>query len=468
MNKKSIIGITLIIAFFFIYTLIPAGSHKADDTKKNDAQIVKILNIDQINTLKIKLINQLAFSNKSGKSTIPILMYHSIRYEAGNSARMSKEKFELQMKWLSDNGYTTLTMEELYNHLSDKIQFPAKSVVVTLDDGYRDCYTNAFPILKKYKIHATVFVISNRITSQSEDYLTEEQIKELSSSGFVDIQCHTVHHPKMDELSYNKQYNELNESKIYLEKLMGKAVEYFCFPSGRSNADTLKALKALGFKLSFKMSGGLASIYDDPYKLKRIYIGESDNIDSFQKKISNEAALTKDEMIKKSLEEQYEKGHAVFMSGKYQEAIDIENAIIEKDPTNYMAYNVKGIALCYAGNFKKGMANIDKALELKPDFGYARFNKALAYELYRYYDDAIKWYNKDLEIEEYAWSYYGIASIYGRWGDVDNTVSYLKLAFALLPAAKEEAKTEKDFNPVRGKPAFEDLLNIEYNFSWQE
>jgi tetratricopeptide (TPR) repeat protein len=163
--------------------------------------------------------------------------------------------------------------------------------------------------------------------------------------------------------------------------------------------------------------------------------------------------------LEKQLEAKYQEGYNAFASKEYSTAIQIEDEIIQQDPTFYKAYNVKGIAQCFSNNFEGGMANIDKSLQLKPDYGYALFNKGLAYELYGHYDDAIKWYNKDLEVEEYVWSYYGISSIYGRRGDVTNTVKYLKLALDIDPVVKVVAKTEKDFNNVRNSKEFQALIS---------
>lgn len=104
------------------------------------------------------------------------------------------------------------------------------------------------------------------------------------------------------------------------------------------------------------------------------------------------------------------------------------------------------------------MQQIDQSLKLNPNYGYARFNKALANELYEHYDEAIIWYKKDLEVEKFEWSYYGIASIYGRKGDVNNTVKYLKLAIDINPSVKNNAKNEKDFDNVRNHMEFNELI----------
>jgi len=158
------------------------------------------------------------------------------------------------------------------------------------------------------------------------------------------------------------------------------------------------------------------------------------------------------------LEKKAQQGYDLFFQKKYKEAVAVEDEVIKEDPSFYKAYYIKGITLCYNNNFKEGSANIDKALTLKPNDYGARFNKALSLELYHHYDDAIVWYNKSLEIEKGEWSYYGIASIYGRRGDVENTVKYLEVAIAINPDIKKEASKEADFNPVKNNKKFINII----------
>jgi len=161
---------------------------------------------------------------------------------------------------------------------------------------------------------------------------------------------------------------------------------------------------------------------------------------------------------RENLEKKWKIGYDEFFAKKYKQAIETERLVLKEDPNFYKAYAVEGIALAYSGNFKNGMKQIDQALKLKPDYGYARFNKALANELYGNYDEAIKWYKKDLEVEEFEWSYYGIASIYGRKGDIKNTIKYLKLAIAINPNVKNAAKNEEDFDNVQDSIEFKELI----------
>lgn len=182
-----------------------------------------------------------------------------------------------------------------------------------------------------------------------------------------------------------------------------------------------------------------------------------------QKQQSEEEAKVKEEESlkaeqQKQLDQKYQEAFTDFHSKKYSEAINLCNEIIKADDSFYKAYSVKGIALCYSSNYIDGMKSIDKALEIKSDYGYGLFNKALALELYAKYDDALVWYDKALGVENYIWSYYGKASIYGRRGDVPNTIKNLKTAIDMDSSVKELAKQEPDFNNVRNSKEFQQLL----------
>jgi tetratricopeptide (TPR) repeat protein len=169
------------------------------------------------------------------------------------------------------------------------------------------------------------------------------------------------------------------------------------------------------------------------------------------------------------IDQLYQQGYQYYNEELYQKAINLEDRVIQEDPTYYPAYTIRGIALCYYGyfnggsmknqDFDKGMKDIDSALALKPDYSLALFNKALAYELYSQYDTALYWYDRTIAVDpKSVWSYYGKAAIYGRRGDVADTVKYLKQAIDLNPEVKQDARGEKDFDNVRNSPEFQGLV----------
>jgi peptidoglycan/xylan/chitin deacetylase (PgdA/CDA1 family) len=202
---------------------------------------------------------------------ISVVEFHSIMPRPSASLGVPKEDFDAEMKWLHDNGYSSLTMGELYEHLATHTPFPKKSVVITLDDGYADNYYNAYPVLQKYGLHATVFMITGNINKP--DYLTSAQIKEISDSGVISVEDHTVTHPKyLNKMSYAAQYKELRDSKDTIEKITGKKVEYIAYPYGCYNADTIKAAQEIGYKMGFQMDSGQGGLINSAYEYPRIFV----------------------------------------------------------------------------------------------------------------------------------------------------------------------------------------------------
>ena len=399
---------------------------------------------------------------------VPVLMYHSIMYEKDNHVRMPKEMFNEQMKYLKDNGYKTISLEELYAYLKKDAPLPDKPIVITLDDGYEDNYSTAFPILKAYGFKAVIFIITNKVDKNSK-YITLAQQKEMLAAG-IEIESHTVSHQDLNTLSSEKQLVELEDSKSFLQKVLNIDVKYLAYPYGHYNSDTLKCVAQANYVMAFTTEKGWVTKNNSLSELPRVYISSFFSMEVFKERVTNPhyntdvptdnkvTPLKSETAVAVNLNALYDKGYKLFKAKKYKEAIEVEDNVIKNDPTFYKAYNVKGIAICFSSSFDEGMKYINKALQLKPDYGYARFNKALAYELYRNFDKALLWYDKALEVEKYVWSYYGKASIYGRSGDVANSVKFLKEAISIDTYAKTCAKTEKDFDNVRGSKEFQALI----------
>jgi len=192
---------------------------------------------------------------------------------------------------------------------------------------------------------------------------------------------------------------------------------------------------------------------------------EKENTDGEAVK-SPEAAHTKQEGIKpaspemvKEAEQLYNKGFQVYLSRKYDEAIKHFDMAIQRDPNCYMAYNGKGIALCFKGSFSDGMALIKKSLEIRQDFPYANFNMALAYKLQKDYGQALTWFDKAISYDSgNTWSYFGKACIYAEWNDRLRAVENLKKAIETDPGVKEIAKSEHDLDNIKSMPEFIELV----------
>lgn len=235
---------------------------------------------------------------QDNKASVPILMYHCIEKEIDqatgkikpNELKVPPELFREQMSYLKDNGFTTITLQELYKFMESNEQIPEKSIVITFDDGYADNYTNAFPILKEFGFTATVFVITDYVDKNGY-YLNSQQLKEMYDGG-IDIEPHTVNHPKLNEKSYDIQLNELKASKDFIEKLLSKKAEFTAYPYGKYNNNTLKAAKEAGYKMGILMGGGWANKSNGLMFVRRVYISALKDMESFKDRV-NHSSYTK-------------------------------------------------------------------------------------------------------------------------------------------------------------------------------
>lgn len=251
--------------------------------KKNN--LVNEAPVDNIKKDRFKDMT-LKYNDKS----IPVLMYHSIEREVLpngqlNELRVPKEAFREQMKYLKDNGFTTLTIEETYKFLATNEGVPEKSIVLTFDDGYVDNYTNAYPILKEFGFNATVFVITG-VVDKDPAYMTSAQLKELEANG-IEIHAHTVNHEKLSELPYEKQLSTLKESKEFVERLLNKKADCIAYPYGMFNDNTLKAAKEAGYTMGLTTNGKWSGKEDGILTLDRVYISSLRDLENFKERVNN-------------------------------------------------------------------------------------------------------------------------------------------------------------------------------------
>ena len=139
------------------------------------------------------------------------------------------EEFKKQMQYLHDEGYHTITMDELYDYMTKGTELPDKPVLITFDDGYIDNYKYAFPILKEYNMKATLFMITSAFGESR--FVNVEQLKEMQANG-IDIQSHTVNHKDLRNMSLDQARDELISSKAVLEDRMKHPVRYIAYPGG--------------------------------------------------------------------------------------------------------------------------------------------------------------------------------------------------------------------------------------------
>lgn len=216
--------------------------------------------------------------------SIPILYYHSIKSVPKNELCMPPDKFEKQIAYLSQHGYHSVTLTQLYDFFYGNGQLPEKPIVITFDDGYKDNYTTAFPILKKYSFTATVFVITSNVGHSNN--LSWSQLKDLTHNGWL-VESHTVSHYDLTKLDSTKLAHELKDSKTSIEKQLGTTVDFFAYPSGQFNEKVEKAVKNAGYLMASTTQRGWANRAMNPLLIHRVYCFASMGIAEFGRRVQN-------------------------------------------------------------------------------------------------------------------------------------------------------------------------------------
>lgn len=202
--------------------------------------------------------------------SIPILMYHSISdSDPNNSLLVPPVMFDEQMAWFVENGFTAMTLDELMDSMSTG-KVPKRPVVITFDDGYADNYHEAFPILKKYELKATFFVITNS-TDTGDYYMSSDMLREMQQEG-MKIENHTANHLELNQLSYEDQLSEIRTAQEFLRNNIGAEGNYLCYPVGRYDDSTIEAAKELGIKAAVTTQGGISTSDNGYYELKRVRV----------------------------------------------------------------------------------------------------------------------------------------------------------------------------------------------------
>jgi peptidoglycan/xylan/chitin deacetylase (PgdA/CDA1 family) len=237
----------------------------------------------------------------SSKPSIPILMYHSITEDEQSNVHpyyrtaTSPAIFAQQLKQLRSQGYTTCTLPQAVSQLEGNTLTAAKSVVVTFDDGFRNFYRNAFPLLNEHGFRATVFLPTVYIGDapiqfKGEDCLTWSEARELKQHG-IELGSHTVTHPQLRDLSVSAINDEIVNSKETIEQKLGCAVESFSYPYAFPQTDKgftrmlRDLLQAAGYRNGVSTIVGVSNCRSDRLFLDRLPINSCDDEALFQAKL---------------------------------------------------------------------------------------------------------------------------------------------------------------------------------------
>lgn len=222
-------------------------------------------------------IIQKPVASPSASFKVPILMYHYVEYVQNKNDTMREALninpniFEAQVKTLKDAGFTFMTASELADVLDGKSQLPPKPVLITFDDGYWDLYTDVLPILEKYQVKATSYVISGFVGKSN--WMSSSQLEKVIQSGLVEIGAHTVHHIALAGKLSPVAMFEISQSKKDLENNYHIKVVSFAYPSGSFDQKAINDVKAAGFKTAVSTIPGNNQSQNNRFFLYRIRPG---------------------------------------------------------------------------------------------------------------------------------------------------------------------------------------------------
>ncbi len=201
---------------------------------------------------------------------IPVLEYH----EGADSVdayiyNVPPEDFRQQLDYLKSQGYTTISMLDYMKARRGKMELPQKPIILTFDDGYEDNYTTLLPILEKYGMKATVYVITNQIGQP--DYLNWNQLRDMQARG-IEIGSHTANHDLLTQMDAQRREDEVHLSKLLLEWNGIHTVYTFSYPNGAFD-DTMPALLEKNqYLTAVTGDAGLNTFATNPYFMQRVNI----------------------------------------------------------------------------------------------------------------------------------------------------------------------------------------------------
>lgn len=242
-----------------------------------------------------------------------ILSYHEIADKSetlDTSYAVSPSHFEQQIRWLMESGYHFITVDDILEYRKSGKALPDKAVLITFDDGYRSVYTNAYPILKKYRIPAVVALVGKWMQAQDKvdfdgqiidrnKFLNQSELKEMIASGLVEIASHSYGLHKgvqgnpqgsmqpaattrrwlseqkryEDEKSYEQRvYNDLLENSTFLKRYTGQQPRVIVWPYGRYNIEVRRIAERLGMPIGLTLDDGSNTRTTPLWGLRRILV----------------------------------------------------------------------------------------------------------------------------------------------------------------------------------------------------
>jgi len=252
-------------------------------------------------------------SRDQNPNEFTVLSYHEIAEKSetlDSTYAVTPENFELQMRWLKQNGYHFIGIDDILSYRMKGKPLPEKAVLITFDDGYQSVYANAYPVLKKYKIHTVIALVGSWLQAKEKvdfsghtiarsKFLSQKEIKEMIASGLVEVGSHSYQsheglqgnpqgnmEPAIttrlwfkdtqkyeDEKSYQQRvYNDLLENNLFLEKYTGQKPRVMVWPYGHYNIEARRIAESLGMPIGLTLDDGSNTRITPLWGLRRILV----------------------------------------------------------------------------------------------------------------------------------------------------------------------------------------------------
>ena len=252
-------------------------NYTVKDSSGNETQISRKVNV------VAKGSKNISTEKPSG---VPVLMYHffydKTTGDAGKDGNyMEIHDFEEQLKYLTENNYYFPTWDEINNYVLGKSCLPEHSIVITVDDGDKTFFDLAVPVIEKYNVKVTSFIVTSWISNNN-------YLKQFDSNKIIfESHSNDMHKPGTNgkgrflTLSEEDAYNDVTKSQSFI----GNST-VFCYPFGHYDDDCIKILEKAKFNLAFTTQYGRIRPGDKPYELSRIRMSKGDSLNTFIKRVS--------------------------------------------------------------------------------------------------------------------------------------------------------------------------------------
>ena len=265
-NRTVILSLIILLIFcigsFIFYKFVPSQIKSIVETPKTE---MKKIPSDVKEKLSLTVFR------------VPILMYHYVEYVKDKkdiirqSLDITPYTFEQQVKTLQSVGFTFMTARELGEVIDGKMELPKSPILLTFDDGHWDFDTVVLPILKKYHVKATAYIIAGFIGRS--DFMSKEELVDVINSKLVDVGAHTVHHVSLKGRPSSVLNYEIGQSKALLENAYHISVVSFAYPGGAFDQKAIDAVKNAGFTTAVSTIPGIIQSSGNRFFLYRLRPG---------------------------------------------------------------------------------------------------------------------------------------------------------------------------------------------------